>query len=175
MYKRQPQDYAQAAIWYRKAADQGEAVAQWRLGSLYQAGHGVPQDYAQAAIWYRKAAEQGNADAQEMLGGLYYSGQGMLQDDRQAAVWTRKAAEQGNADSQYALGLLYDIGRGVPQDYVEAYFWLDLAAAGKLRFLKVEEVSTARDQAASHLTPADLSSVQERARKWFEDHPAKAQ
>ena len=110
-----------------------------------------------------------------MLGGLYYSGQGMLQDDRQAAVWTRKAAEQGNADSQYALGLLYDIGRGVPQDYVEAYFWLDLAAAGKLRFLKVEEVSTARDQAASHLTPADLSSVQERARKWFEDHPAKAQ
>ena len=27
-----PQDYAQAANWYRKAAVQGEATAQWSLG-----------------------------------------------------------------------------------------------------------------------------------------------
>jgi hypothetical protein len=28
-----------------------------------------------------------------------------------------------------------------------------------------------RDIAASNLTPADLSCIQERVRKWFEDHP----
>jgi hypothetical protein len=36
-----------------------------------------------------------------------------------------------------------------------------------------EVVAKDRDAVASHLSPADLSRVQERARKWFEDHPAK--
>ena len=35
--------------WYRKAADQGFADAQFSLGWMYGKGHGVPQDYAQAA------------------------------------------------------------------------------------------------------------------------------
>ena len=39
----------------------GNAVAQARLGWMYEKGEGVPQDYAQAAAWYLKAAEQGNA------------------------------------------------------------------------------------------------------------------
>ena len=42
------QDYAQAMTWYRKAADQGNALAQVDIGDLYRNGHGVPQDYAQA-------------------------------------------------------------------------------------------------------------------------------
>ncbi len=54
-----PQDYAQAAQWYRKAAGQDNADAQSILGFLYDNGQGVPQDYAQAAEWYRKAAEPG--------------------------------------------------------------------------------------------------------------------
>ena len=40
-----PQDYAQAAAWYRKAADQGYAGAQYNLGVMYANGQGVPQDY----------------------------------------------------------------------------------------------------------------------------------
>jgi TPR repeat protein len=44
-----PQDYAQAAIWYRKAAEQGSAEAQFNLGLLYDNGLGVPLDYSQAA------------------------------------------------------------------------------------------------------------------------------
>jgi hypothetical protein len=55
------QDYRQAAAWYRKAAEQGNADAQFNLGYLYDKGQGVPQDYAQAAAWYRKAAERGVA------------------------------------------------------------------------------------------------------------------
>ena len=54
-----PQDYTQAAKWYRKAADQGNADAQPNLGLMYEKGQGVPQDYAQAVSWYRKAADQG--------------------------------------------------------------------------------------------------------------------
>ena len=66
-----PQDYAQAAQWYRKAAEQGEAFAQFNLGLLYNSGRGVPQDYAQAAQWYEKAAVQGDAWSQSF--DLYFS------------------------------------------------------------------------------------------------------
>ncbi len=153
----------------RKAAERGDARAQYNLGSLYEDGRGVPQDSAQAAVWYRKAAEQGDADAQFNLGVLYDNGIGVPQDYAQAAVWYRKAAEQGDADAQNSLGLLYSNGQGVPQDYAQAYFWFDLgAAAGTPDAAGEKDAAKNRDEAASHLTPADLSRVQERARKWFE-------
>ena len=37
-----PQDYAEAAKWYRLAADQGFAKAQNSLGAQYATGEGVP-------------------------------------------------------------------------------------------------------------------------------------
>jgi Sel1 repeat len=37
-----PQDYGQAAVWLRKAADQGNSEAQHALGVLYDNGQGVP-------------------------------------------------------------------------------------------------------------------------------------
>ena len=63
-----PKDYGQAAIWYRRAADQGEAIAQVNLGEMYETGRGVTKDFAQAANWYRRAADKGDADAQYHLG-----------------------------------------------------------------------------------------------------------
>ena len=53
-------------------AEQGDAVAQGKLGDMYWRGQDVLQDYAQAADWYREAAEQGNADAEDNLGTMYY-------------------------------------------------------------------------------------------------------
>jgi hypothetical protein len=53
-----PQDYAEAAKWYRKAAEQGVAVAQHNLGFMYDKGEGVPQDYVQAHMWYNLAASR---------------------------------------------------------------------------------------------------------------------
>jgi TPR repeat protein len=168
-----PQDDAQAAVWFRKAAEQGDAVAQNNLGVLYETGHGVPQDYAQAAVWYRKAAEQGYAIAQYTLGICYLHGQGVPQDNAQEAIWLRKAAEQGYANAQFYLGIAYGLGHGVPEDDAEAYFWIDLGTAGKIEGVKQEDIDRARNDAASLLTPANLSLVQERVKKWLEDHPAK--
>ena|GEM_PF-3572907 len=170
-----PQDYAEAAFWYRKAADQGDADAQDALGVLYDDGRGVPQDYAEAALWYRKAAEQGNSSAEFILGYLYLDGHGVPQDATEAAAWFRKAAEQGDAAAQTSLGLMYAKGQGVPRDYAEAYFWYDLVAAGKQDATDSKQVAKDRDEAASHLTAADLFRAQERAAKWFEAHQAKPQ
>ena len=47
----------------RKAAEEGDPVAQRYLGVCYQNGQGVPQDYHEAIKWFRRAAEQGHAAA----------------------------------------------------------------------------------------------------------------
>ena len=82
-----PQDYAAAVSWYRKAADQGHAGAQYNLGAAYRNGQGVSQDYAAAVSWYRKAANRGNASAQYNLGVMYRRGEGVRQDYVQAYKW----------------------------------------------------------------------------------------
>ena len=45
--------------WYRRAADQGFASAQWLLGMAYETGYGVPLDYVQAHMWCNLSATQG--------------------------------------------------------------------------------------------------------------------
>jgi TPR repeat protein len=78
--------------WYRKAADQGSAAAQFFLGAMYAKGHGVPQDYAEALRWYSKSADQGSAEAQFIIGHMYYKGWGVAQDYVQAHMWFNLAA-----------------------------------------------------------------------------------
>jgi TPR repeat protein len=45
--------------WYRKAAEQGFAVAQGDLGTMYARGDGVQRDYVLAYMWFNLAAERG--------------------------------------------------------------------------------------------------------------------
>ncbi len=99
--------YAQAAVWYRKAAEQGLAEAQHDLGAMYLTGRGVAKDEVQAIAWYRKAAEQDLAYSQYALGIAYSEGAGVVEDYAQAVAWYRKAAEQGFANAQANLGRMY--------------------------------------------------------------------
>ncbi|MCA0270106.1 MAG: toll/interleukin-1 receptor domain-containing protein [Bacteroidetes bacterium] len=108
------QNAAQAAVWYRKAAEQGHAAAQCNLGNSYYNGAGVSKDMTEAAVWYRKAAEQGHAAAQFFLGVCYHNGYGVPKDMTEAVVWYRKAAEQGHADAINALKELGQPWRHVP-------------------------------------------------------------
>jgi len=112
----------------QRAAERGNAIAQYNLGVAYDHGRGVSQDFWQAAHWYREAAEQDYSPAQNNLGVLYENGQGVPQDFEQAAHWYRKAAEQGLAAAQYTLGLMCESGQGVPQDFEQAAHWYRKAA-----------------------------------------------
>ena len=95
-----PQDYKEAAKWYRLAAEQGDASAQNNLGYMYKNGRGVPQDYAEAVKWYRLAAEQGDAYAQNNLGVRYRKGEGVLQDNVMAHMWYNIASANGDTDAR---------------------------------------------------------------------------
>ena len=74
-------------MWLHKAADQGDAAAQFNLGLLSAEGQGTPKDESQAALWYRKAAMQQYAPAQLALGVCYANGAGTPQDYATAYMW----------------------------------------------------------------------------------------
>jgi TPR repeat protein len=121
-------DYPEALKWYRKAAEYGNALAQFQLGFMLSQGQGAQQDYAEAAKWYRKAADQGYSPAQTNLGKLYQDGTGVPQDYSEAERWLRLAADQGDAIAQVKLGVAYQEAKGVAQDYQEASRWFRLSA-----------------------------------------------
>ena len=55
-----------AAYWYLQSANRGVvAVAQFKLGGLYEKGLGVPQDYVEAYKWYAIAAGEDREDEYE--------------------------------------------------------------------------------------------------------------
>jgi localization factor PodJL len=112
----------------RRAANQGLAMAQYRLAKIYERGEGVPVDLAQARQWTERAAAAGNRKAMHDLGVFFARGEGAPFDEQAAFRWFRQAADLGVADSQFNLGVLYQQGRGVAANPTEALFWFLVAA-----------------------------------------------
>jgi uncharacterized protein len=119
-----PQNFAQAAQWYRKAAENGHPAGQNNLGRLYLLGVGVRQSDAEAMKWYLRAASEGFAPAQGRVPGDASTG-----DESLALKWYRKAAEGGSAAGELNLGLGYFNGTSIRQDLGEAVKWFRKAAA----------------------------------------------
>ena len=163
-------NHVNALEWYRKAADQGYAVAQVILGWHYHTGEGVPQDDAEAVRWFRLATDQGHAQAQYRLGVAYRDGDGVRQDDAESVRWFRLAAEQGRADAQHDLACSYRDGNGVPQDYVQAHMWYSLSASQSSEAEWGNRAKN-RDLTAQRMTPDQLAEAQRLAREWDAAHP----
>jgi len=112
----------------RWKAENGDALAQYNLAVMCEAGNGIFQTPAEAVKWYQKAAFQAIAPAQLALGLKYLYGQGLTQNDSEALLWLRKAAEQGQPEAQYQIGNLYRDGRGTARDLLQAGKWYRKAA-----------------------------------------------
>ena len=54
-------DFALAASWYRKAAEQDNSLARCLLARMHVKGEGVTKSRSDAAWWFRKGAEGTNA------------------------------------------------------------------------------------------------------------------
>jgi hypothetical protein len=119
------QDNQQAAIWYRKAAETGDARGQWALGlCLYDSDSADPDRNAEALQWMNRAAAQGESSLQCWLGDIYR----MDGCYAEAVHWYEQATAQHDKEGQFKLGLMYEEGNGVPQDNGMAEFWYRKAA-----------------------------------------------
>jgi len=145
--------------FYHKAAESGDAQAQFNLGKMYFEGEirkYIWRNYEKAVYWYRKAAEQGHVEAQFNLGDMYVNGKGVSQDNEKAFKWYDKVVneigydkkiiririfflvEQGVAEAQYRCGLWYKKAaeqielyhKAAEQGHVEAFKKLRYVALG---------------------------------------------
>jgi TPR repeat protein len=165
------EDRIEAGNWWKKAADQGNADAQYGLGCLYdQILGGRPQAFQ----WFVKAAQQGQPNAQYSVALAYFYGDyGVATDKSETAKWLARAIQPltvaaNQADdvshqsrvSQRRLGLMYQYGWVVEQDPVKAFQW----------FLKSAEQGDApAQQLVSEAYDSGTGVAQDKAEaaKWF--------
>ena len=126
------------------AAQQGHAIAQWKLGRMYAIGDGVPEDDLKAfklfsQIANEHAEDQPNSqrapfvsDAFVALGDYYLNG---IADsavtpnvDRARRMFQFAASYFRDPEAQFRLGRMYHSGEGGPQNEVDAARWLNLSA-----------------------------------------------
>jgi TPR repeat protein len=167
-------DFAEARAQWLGSAEDGEAVAQAALGSLYIHGDGVAVDYREGLKWTLLAAEQGDVTGQFNMGSIYADGLGVEQDYGEAARWFHLSAEQYDAMSRYNLAILYSRGLGVARDDSEAVYMLNTAAiiAGTPEIGQHELAKNAEQLALNLMMTMDQPSIDEahRRSKEFEQH-----
>lgn len=126
------------------AAERGHAVAQWKLGRMYQAGDGVAQDDLKAFEYFRSIAANhadDNPDGPQSrfvasafvaLGHYYLEGipntKIKAEPERARQMFDYAASYFRDADAQYYLARLYLNGTGAPHDPRTAARWFGLSA-----------------------------------------------
>ncbi len=122
-------DLHSAALYYRDAAQAGDAEAMFALGRMHNVGLGVNRDPMAAAHWLRRATVYGHSGAMNLLAEILMAGRGVRKDVAAGFAMLVEAAGRGYAESQFRLGMLHLWGNTVrAADLEQAKFWLELAA-----------------------------------------------
>jgi uncharacterized protein len=125
-----PPHFAEAAQWFRVAAEGGSRSAARALAILHLTGAGTPRDPDEAAKWFRKAAEAGDVVAQSDLAELMRRGQTNPRFTEAAPVhdWFEQAAEAGDAAAAYNFAVCLAEGVNLEKDEARAAYWFRKAA-----------------------------------------------
>ena len=127
-----PRDPRKAFEYFRKGAQLGDPISQWRLGEAYATGSGTAKDAKLAAHWTSQAALGGVVGAKVDLAVFYIDGVGIDQSYELAAIWLKEAYQDPlhgeELEIGYRLAMLYLEGKGVPKDELEAFALLHRSA-----------------------------------------------
>jgi TPR repeat protein len=134
--------YKTAAKLLKPAAEAGNALAQYQMGVMYDAGQGVHRNELAAITWYRIAAES-EPRAQVALADRLMEGRGIAHDQKAAIDWYRKAAAQADLTALLRLAIAYRDGTGVPKDPVLAHVFasIHVRAWGKMDLAERDKLS----------------------------------
>jgi TPR repeat protein len=135
------QDKTEASHYLTKAAEGGNANAEFILAHLIENDLDGPRNYPLAATWYQKAVDQNYGPAEINLGNMYLYGSSVPRDYHKALDLYKKAAAWGISVAFVNIGYLYDQGFGVDRSDAEALRW----------FHKVETDSIAQRFIGLHL------------------------
>ena len=109
-------------------AEDGDAYAQYIIGTAYRDGGLLIPDTAKAKKFLERAAEQNLDAAQYALGKLYLSDDADVHDSAKGIYWLKRSANNGNDHAAYRLGKEYLSGKNVSKDTSTAAEYLRQAA-----------------------------------------------
>ena len=118
--------YGKALAAWKKASQEANAEACYRIGRLYARGEGVVKSIPDAVVWYRCAADLGHVEAQYQLGTIYINGEspGPSGPDN----WLKSASRRDSAAATRNLETLFPNGIAVEKDLDAAIRWITAAA-----------------------------------------------
>ena len=129
-----PEEYSgMKFIDLTKAADQGNAGAEYALAMRYATGEGIKQDYHEALQLFIRAADHGSVRAQARVASWFWAGRGAPQDYSKAYYWALLAQaggdESGSAIVQQTAPYLSPAQ--IAAEHKEAENWLHSHHIGK--------------------------------------------
>ena len=137
----------EAADQLEQLAEDGDAYAQYIIGTAYRDGGLLIPNTAKAQKLLERAAEQDLDVAQYALGKLYLSDDADVRDPAKGIYWLKRSADNGNDYAAYRLGKEYLSGKNTIKDAETAVSYLRQAAdnghayaqylLGKLRLMGV--------------------------------------
>ncbi len=128
--KNSKSDLKKAFLWHEKAAIQGHARSQLKIGKWFRDGgynSPVKQDCKKALDWLKKSATQKNTIACEVLGEMYSYGRCVDIHHKKAFDWHLKGATYGNTYSKAKVAEMYSQGKWIKRDDFNALFWYESA------------------------------------------------
>ena len=118
----------EAAEQLEQLAEDGDAYAQYIIGTAYRDGGLLIPDTAKAQKLLERAAEQDLDAAQYALGKLYLSDDADVHDPVKGIYWLKRSADNGNDYAAYRLGKEYLSGKNTIKDAETAVSYLRQAA-----------------------------------------------
>ena len=118
----------EAAEQLGQLAEDGDAYAQYIIGTAYRDGGLLIPDTAKAQKFLECAAKQEIDAAQYALGKLYLSDEADVHDSAKGIYWLKRSADNGNDYAAYRLGKEYLSGENVPKGTSTAAEYLRRAA-----------------------------------------------
>lgn len=97
-------------ILVQRAAEQGHAKAQYRLGLFHQAGLGTKKDDLEAFKWFQLAANQKVNEAEYQMALYFFNGKTVPVDLSMALKYAESAASHEFGPSQYRLACYHEKG-----------------------------------------------------------------
>ncbi len=116
--------------WFRRAAEGGDASAQYNLALMYERGEGVPQDYKEAAVGSRRLLIRIWCRRFWIWLNFFFAPpiRHLMADVGKAVQYYEKAANLGSAVAQATLGTIFTRGLSGKVDYEQAVKWYRKAA-----------------------------------------------
>ena len=118
----------EAAEQLEQLAEDGDAYAQYIIGTAYRDGGLLIPDTVKAQKLLECAAEQDLDAAQYALGKLYLSDDADIHDPAKGIYWLKRSADNGNDYAAYRLGKEYLSGKNTIKDAETAVSYLRQAA-----------------------------------------------